>query len=260
MSNVIITNSRLGSGKRGVLKTMPGTDDTATYYEIVVGAFNIMSEKSEFYDFNASIKNLFDNPQSYFRLMGESGRLRGEIEHPFPEPGMSPQAYLNRVRIVRNNLTSHQFRKLRLEPGKDHKGNTVMLVIGEVTGSGPYMEPTNVRLKNRDENIDFSGRFLTTSRIVNGIIHKEVQLIATYDQVNMGGIGTANKYSTPSLESMEDALGSDVVIDLSRLRDDTPHDGVSMESGLLFDTTMIKDACGWNRVQIVRPRTSLDWQ
>ena len=258
MSSIIITNSRLG-GKRGVLKTFPGTDDTAVYYEVVVGAFNVMTEKSEFYDFTSNVEQLFNNPNSTFRRMANSGRLRGEIEHPYPEQGQSVQSYYQRVRTVRNDLSSHQFRKMRLEEGKDHKGNKVVLVIAQVTGSGPYMNPTNSRLINRDENIDFSGRFFTRSKIVNGVIHKEVTFISTYDQVNMGGVGCANKYSTPSLESMEDAHGIDVCLKPSDMYDTPMAEGLGMESNLLFDSTLIKDACGWNRIQIVRPRTSLDW-
>jgi hypothetical protein len=258
MSNIIITNSRLG-GKRGVLKTFPGSDNLAVYHEVVVGAFNVMSEKSEFYDFTNSVKSLFDRNNSLFMRMVLSGRLRGEIEHPYPVAGQSAEAFFNRVRQIRNDLTSHQFRNIRLEDGKDDKGNNIVLVIAEVTGSGPYMDATNARLNNRDENIDFSGRFFTTSKINAGVIHKQVNFIATYDQVNMGGIGVANKYSTPSMESIYGGEDNDIIVNLDKVKDPVLPLCVGMESNILFSTTMIKDACGWNRVELISPRSSLNW-
>lgn len=248
--------------KVGKLKT-----DENGYREICLGAFDCMTEKGEFYPFTQAVKNMF-KPGSRLLQQIETGRLRGEIEHPYPTPGMTFPQYLNRVKMVHNQFTAHHIKSVRLETTKDHRGNNVVSVIGMVKGSGPYGDQLDKKFENPDENIDFSVRTLTTPTApVNGVTQKLINLLVTWDQVNQGGVAIANRYDTPSMESADN--GVIWTPELAHRFEITPAtlaasdlcqpEGIGMESDELIDSTLIRTSLGWEKVQLVSPRSSLNW-
>lgn len=59
-------------------------------------------------------------------------------------------------------------------------------------------------LKNPSENVCFSIRSFTRDIPTNGVIHKHLMNIVTWDYVNEPGISVATKWKAPTLESFED--------------------------------------------------------
>jgi len=248
--------------KVGRLKT-----DANGYREICLGAFNCLTEKGEFYPFTQAVKNMF-KPGSRLLHQIETGRLRGEIEHPYPVPGMTFPQYLNRVKMVHNQFVAHHIKSVRLETAKDHRGNNVVSVIGMVKGSGPYGEQLDKKFENPDENVDFSVRTLTTpTPEINGVPQKVINLLITWDQVNMGGVAIANRYDTPSLESMdsdiiwtpENAQRFEITEATLAAAELCESVGTGMESDMLIDSTLIRTSLGWEKVQLIGPRSSVNW-
>lgn len=254
-------NSVLSSqNKVGELKDMGNN-----YKELCLGAFDCLSLKGEYYDFNRDIKAMFESGSRLMQLV-DSGRLRGEIEHPRPLPGQSMASFVNRVRMIDNSAVSHHIRRLRLQQGKDHQGKTIMMVIAEVTGSGPHMDAFNARLANRDENVDMSIRCFTHPiTYKDGVPHKALKLPITWDAVNMGGIEVSNKYDTPSLESEAEIWTGDQfeISEEAILKSENENriitSNMGMESDELIPSTLIKTALGWEKVELVSRSNAMFW-
>lgn len=183
----------LGTGKKGVLKP-----DADGYYTLVLGAYGAYNSAGMFYDL-ASAQPLF-KPGSALMRQIEKGVLRAEYKHPQPEPGQPDAHYIHRIRQIDSDRVCAHIRNLRLEGGqRDEQGRPITLVIGEVRPSGPYGSILKDALDNPHENVYFSVRSLTADDVMRGI--KYTREIITWDFVNEGGIYSANKYNSPSLES-----------------------------------------------------------
>lgn len=250
--------------KAGRLKT-----DANGYREITLGAFDCVNSGGEFYDFTAGIKAMFENGGALQRRI-VNGNLRGEVEHPVPQPGETMASFMNRVRQILMDKVGHHIKQVRLQPGKDHNGNAVVLCIGLVKGSGPFGAQLDARFDNPDENVDFSIRSLTKAYNKGLQRHKIITTIVTWDQVNEGGIRVANKYDTPSMENISeggiilDSAGH-TPIEFSELTlrkaDSLALEAKAMgfESAETIDSTLIRDDFGWNKVQLISPRSSVNW-
>ncbi|QAX96122.1 hypothetical protein [Vibrio phage vB_VmeM-Yong XC32] len=245
--------------------------DANGYREICLGAFNCMSEKGEFYRFTKELEAMF-SPSSRLMQQIANGKLHGEVEHPYPVPGMTFGMFVSRVGRVANELVGHHIKSVRLEEGKDDKGNRIIKVFGWVKGSGLYGPQLEKKFDNPEENVDFSIRTLThPTTYEGGVPNKRIKLIVTWDQVNHGGIAVANKWDTPSMEGIDASNegiwtpDKDEPIAISEAalfkseQEAKLLDGIGMEGDDLVTSTMIRSAMGWEKVQLIDPRSSTFW-
>lgn len=238
------------------------------YKEITVGAFNCYSLKNEFYAFTKEMVALYKDNSMFMHLV-RSGRLRGENDHPYPNGNMTRDEFLNRMLMVDGKNEACAFNSMRLVEAKDDKGRNIVLVKAGVTGSGTHMAAVNRRLENQEENIDFSGRFVNHRPTINsdGHLVRRPKLVVTYDVVPIGGVGQANKYDSISMESAmpfdlpeeEGIAFTQQMLESAQRIHELNNGLVSMESNQIMTTTMVKDQLGWNKVELVTPRSFLNW-
>lgn len=252
--------------------------DDNGYAHVYLSAWEFPNSQGAIYDITEELKQLHA-PGSQMHTLAETGRLRGEIDHPYPQPGQKFIEYLNRLMYIHDQFVSFAIKQPRLVEVQDEYGKRMTVTEAWVTGSGGYMEQFNKRMDNPDENLDFSLRSICyPSRMMNdGVVHKKVRAIATWDQVNRGGISIANKYDAPSLESDGPVFAEAEWFDASKNDQEFVLDDVSikalealnkernmlgMESAdtSLFDSRMFRDPKGdWKRIEVLHKTTSLGW-
>lgn len=226
-----------GTEKRGVL-----TPDADGYYEIIVGAVDVYNSAGAFYDFQ-SAKALFDASASLQRRI-EAGQLRGEYGHPKRESGMSMRDYINRIMEIREDNICCHFKEIRLETGlvKSQGAKPVIAIVAKIKPCGPKGPALQAQLDNPNENVSFSIRSLTDDQYVGNTLVKTLRSIICWDYVNEPGIACAEKYKSPSLESLDEQIVTEATItDLRKYRE--TH-GVSMESGGLGLEELLQEL-GW---------------
>lgn len=174
--------------------------DDNGYHEICVGGFNMYNEQGKFYPLLPAVKAMFERGGTVRRML-DKGVLRGECDHPYPEPGQSLSDYINRVCRIEATRVSHHFRDIELRPGKDDKGRDVVLAMAHLKGSGPYGDPLEKSLANTEENVAFSIRSMADEVRNMARLEKHIRSIITWDNVNEPGKAVATKYHTPSLEN-----------------------------------------------------------
>lgn len=197
MSAVYDCTRLTNTGKKGILKQL---DDG--YYEIVVGGLDVFNSVGAFYDFN-SVKALFDESSSLMRRI-RSGQLRCEYGHPKLLPGMSMQDYINRLLVIDEDRVCCHIRRIRLDNtiSKNPNGKPIVTIIAELKPSGPLGYALKEELDNPHENVSFSVRSLTNDKWVGGILQKSIKHLICWDRVVEPGLAIAEKYKTPSLESL----------------------------------------------------------
>lgn len=190
-----------GTNKAGKLKCDPDG-----YYDIVLGALNYYNSQGAFYALDPA-KSLFDSSSILQRRIAK-GVLNGEYQHPVQLPGMSNKDYLVRVLKIDEKMVSHHIKEVYIdsETAKDKDGKPVVMIRGRVKPKGPYADPLAASLENDKENVYFSIRSLTDDLLDtrSGEIIKNLLEIITWDHVNEGGIDIACKYSTPTLETIQE--------------------------------------------------------
>lgn len=259
----VFRNEILPGLNKGTLKDLGNG-----YKEITVGAFNCYSLKNEFYEFTKEMVSLFEDNSMFMHLV-RSGRLRGENDHPYPNGNMTRDEFLNRMLTIDGKNEACAFNSMRLVEAKDDKNKRIILVKAGVTGSGVHMDAMNRRLSNSEENIDFSGRFVNHMPRINsdGRLVRRPKLVVTYDVVPIGGMKDANKYDSISMESAlpfdlpedEGMVFNQQMLDAAQRLHELNNGITSMESNQLVSTTMVKDQLGWNKVELITPRSFINW-
>ena len=192
----------INSNKQGILKC-----DADGYYEIVIGGLNVFNSVGEYYTLKGA-QELFDASSILMRRI-KSGTLSSEYEHPKRMPGMSLDDYIRRILTIDRKFICAHIKEVRLDLdyGKNHpelNNSQAVAIIGLVKPTGPYGDHLENSLKNKCENVCFSIRALTKDYIHRGQTYRVLNIISTWDCVNEPGISSANKYDTPSLESIYD--------------------------------------------------------
>lgn len=239
-----------GTGKKGVL-----LKDEKGYYEVTLGAFNIYNSAGDYYPLLDSVKEMFA-PNGALRRRLDRGFCRGELDHPAPQPGQTAMDFVKRVLAIQPEKVSHHISSVRLEESRDDKGNAVVLVIGRVRPSGPYGAVVADALDNTEENAAFSIRSLADRKVVAGRAERHVNMIVTWDYVNEPGIAVANKYQTPTMESLGNSIlvTEEILRKICTVSDST----VSVESQQA--ATMVLDELGWKKVEVINDRLGyLKW-
>lgn len=218
--------SLAGVNKAGTLKK-----DADGYYEVVVGALNFFNSAGQLYVYEQA-KDLFTSSSQLMRRVGR-GALRGEYGHPKLQPGQTQDQFANRIMsIYEENVCCH-FREVTLDFNrvKDENGKPVIAIVAWVKPSGPNAKALQDSLDNPNENVCFSIRAFTDDYRDKGIVKRILKTIVTWDYVNEPGISVAEKFKSPSLESLFDINFSRG--NLERACDATKMAGMATESALL---------------------------
>lgn len=232
--------------------------DSSGYREIVVGAFNCDNAHGQHYKMTEHLKDMFGEGGVLHRRWSK-GNLKGEWGHPEMMPGENVHSFVNRFKRVTEKNISHHFKRLRLAPGKDNAGNDIILVYSTLKESGPYAQCMADALANCEENANFSIRSTSNRKVINGQLVKFITAIFTWDYVNEPGIEIANKYDTPTMESLFSQEFTEN--DLNKAEEVFNHlsSVVGIESSETMSYAMIRDANGWNKVDVIDLRSPLNW-
>jgi hypothetical protein len=197
---VMFNNTILkGINKGGVLKP-----DDKGYYTVVLGALGVRNSAGEIYVDSQIARQTFEGNATLMRRISQ-GLLRGEYGHPDPADSPNFLAFESRVRKIKEDRISHHIGSVWLET-IDYNNEKVLGILGKVKPAGPYGQALKDSLDNPDENVTFSGRYYSNVSMVGGVRHREIHTVGTWDFVSEPGIECANKYASPSLESMDDTL------------------------------------------------------
>lgn len=191
------TATKLSANKRGVL-----SPDANGYYDICLGALNVFNSAGEYYTLKGA-EELFQQSSSFMRRIA-NGCLKSEVDHPKPTPSMSDEDFLRRILSIDGNNVCAHIKEVRLEPvgGKDG----LVLIMGKVKPAGPKGQPLKEAFENPDENVCFSIRALTKDYRVGRTNYRVLHHIETFDWVTEPGIHTANKWDSPSLETISEHI------------------------------------------------------
>lgn len=186
-----------GTQKQGVLKP-----DAQGYYPVPVGAYNAYNSGGYLYDAKSGLAMF--TPGSVLMRQVKKGALYGEYKHPEQLPGMSNEAYVQRVRKIDPDRWSHHIRDYELVPSTDEHGRPITLVIAWVKPFGPYGKYVEESLKNPAQNTYFSVRCITVDDFIERV--KYTREVVTHDFVGEGGIFGACKHNAPSLEDFKETF------------------------------------------------------
>lgn len=204
----------VGSNKVGNLKR-----DVDGYYEVVLGALDVYNFSGQFYP-AAGVKELFMESSAFVRRVRRAA-LRCEYGHPKRENGMSMPEYANRLTQIWEHMVCCHIKDVWLDTQKvkDPNGRVVIAIMGKIKPAAtPYGLALEKQLENPHENVCFSIRAVTHDSMVRGRYEKSIREVITWDYVNEPGIAAANKFSFPSLESIDAGMsyaGADTLTDLA---------------------------------------------
>lgn len=247
----LVCTALAGTNKQGVLKP-----DADGYYEVVLGGLNMFNSAGEYYVYEAA-KSLFES-SSQLQRRAARGALRGEYGHPKMLPGMSNEQFANRVMSIYEDMVSHHIKEVFLDFDrvKDDKGKPVIAIIGKIKPAGPYAGALQKSLETPGENVCFSIRAFTDDQRIGGVNHRALRTIVTWDYVNEPGLAVANKFSSPSLESIQDIPLTRG--DLERSLENQNGGGQAMESVVLSAAELFA-SMGWNRPRKAPAVSRPDW-
>lgn len=205
MATVKFTATKLANkGKEGILKP-----DEQGYYTIVIGGLNIFNSVGEYYTADGA-KQLFEQSSTFMRRI-QNGCLKGELGHPKRLPSMDMDSYLRRIMTIEETNVCCHFKEVWLDEqyGRNHpefKNPSLIAIMAKIKPSGPKGPSLQQSLENPNENVCFSIRAFTKDYAVRGVTHRVLDQIMTFDKVEEPGIFIANKWDTPSLESLSNMV------------------------------------------------------
>ena len=200
IQSVKFTNVRLAnSNKQGILPK-----DSAGYRQVVVGGLNLLNSCGEFYTAEGA-RNLFEKSSSFMRRV-QAGALRGEVGHPKFAKGMTTDDYIARIMNIDDENVCCHFSDVWLDANsvKQKDGRPVIAIMANVIPSGSKADELERAFNNPKESVAFSVRGLTNDYYDRGQTVRELRQVVTFDKVNEPGLHIATKYSSPTLESLDE--------------------------------------------------------
>nr|UVX43090.1 MAG: Prohead core protein serine protease [Bacteriophage sp.] len=187
----------IGANQGGTLKK-----NEHGYYEVVLGALDVFNSNGQYYPLGPA-KALFEASSAFMRRL-KNKALRAEYGHP-KRDGMPLMEYADRLTRIDERMVCCHIHDVWLETSKvkNAEGRTVIAIMGLICPTGPYGEVLRQQLENPNENVCFSIRAVTHDEYVRGRYEKQIREIISWDYVNEPGISVANKFSSPSLESID---------------------------------------------------------
>ncbi len=238
MSRIKFTATKLvGSGKQGILKP-----DSDGYYEMVIGGLNVHNSAGEYYTLDGA-KDLFQSSSILMKRIS-GGYLKGELGHPKKLHGMSDNDYVDRVHQIEETNTVVHFKSMWLDEsyGRNNpncNNPALVAIMAKLKPAGAKPEVLQKALENPDENVAFSVRGITDDYYQGGKILRVLRTIITFDYVEAPGIHVANKFDSPSVESLSDIIITPKIV--SSIQNNVDNNLVATEDtkGLLLDTIQV---------------------
>ncbi len=195
--------SLVGTNKAGIIKP-----DGDGYYTQVLGGLNILNSAGMHYDATAEVRSLFVDQSQQFQRRIKRGVLKAELGHPKPSPGMSEDAYFERLLTIDEKHVCAHISEVWLDDTsfKNPDGSAVIAIMGKVKGSGPYGYVVDKALENSKENVCFSIRSFTEDRFMAGRMHRVIKNAVTFDYVTEPGIHIAEKFKNPGIETFQERV------------------------------------------------------
>ena len=207
--------------------------DADGYYDVILGAMNTFNSRGEYYAMEGA-EEVFNGSSTYHRLISQ-GKLYGEHGHPRPG-SMSGPAYLRRLRQIHEDKYGTFFKSVTLDdtlwkryPGLVSKG--AVIIMGKVMPYGAFKETVSDGLSNPDINFAYSVRSFTDNYRKNGRVVKVMKECITWDSVGAQGIGVAEKYCAPGLESHEEIITVENMREADRLINEDAVHGLESSAG-----------------------------
>lgn len=243
----------LGMNKCGIIKP-----DDQGYYPMVLGGFDVFNSTGIYYPFSVA-KHLFDRSGQLQRRIDRRA-LRGEYGHPRPLPGQTPPEFLRRVVDIVENNTSHHMKDITIDYQGFHgpDGRPMVGILGKVKPGGVHGHILLDQLNNPEENVCFSIRSLVDEKWINGVLHRLVKTIVTWDYVNEPGINIATKYNSPALESIGETTYGIEMLQLAASQQSKSM-ALGMENSGGMDLKEIMEQFHRSRSEIRATRPSLSW-
>lgn len=186
-----------GENRVGELKK----DDKGYYHDMVLGALGAHNAHGAYYHEEAV--KLFRGDADLIRR-AKNFALRGEDGHPRPTPGMTERQWFQRVADIYEPNICAQYIDIDLsfDSLRDDKNRPVIAIMSKVRPSGAQERSLERQLDNPLENVCFSIRSFTDDTYIGGKLVKFIRKVVTFDKVNEPGFSFANKFSSPSMESL----------------------------------------------------------
>lgn len=167
---------------------------------VTLGAFNCYSSEGMFYT-EEGLRDLMTEDSGYtsFASKLKRGEIKGETQHPIRQSGQTDAQFISRNLIVDNALYSHQILELFFEETSKSElpGTKVVLIKAWIKTSGnQHGAALKKDLEDSKSNVCFSIRCFSIVRNVNGVNHRFVTKIMTWDWVDTPGISYAMKDAT----------------------------------------------------------------
>jgi hypothetical protein len=221
--------------------------DDQGYYEVVVGALQFANSVGQVYVYEQA-KHLFANSSQLMRRVSK-GALRGEYGHPKRLPGQSLDAFANRIMSIWEENVCCHFREITLDFNRvlDKDGKPIIAIIAWVKPAGPHAKALQDSLDNPNENVCFSIRSFTEDyKDARGTTCRVLKTIVTWDYVNEPGISVAEKFQSPSLESLEEESFSRG--NLERAYSEDGMSGMGIESSYTMSYEELCESFGWTPI------------
>lgn len=266
-----VCTSLVGKNKVGVIKP-----DANGYYRMRVGALNMFNSAGMWYPFEAA-RSIFVDMSGEFQRRVKRGVLGGENGHPKFLPGMTEAMYFSRLlQIYEENTCCHHAEIiLDFDNAYDDQGNKIIGIDSMVCPSGPLGDMLRQELENPKKNVCFSIRSFTDDRLVNGIVHRNIKKVVTFDKVTEPGMHVAEKFKSAALEGLVDANGRPLTADNAlvdvegkRFTRGTVEEALRASNGnpglesIAMDTQSLMASFGWDpkvTAEINRRATRAAW-
>lgn len=167
--------------------------DAQGYFPVNVAALGIPTRAEMVYNVPPFLKCMQD-PDTRFNIMLREGYLYGHADHP----KVIDKKDLPLLMDIDHQKASHHFRSVyagNILPNGAH------LICADVKPWGPYKQELTENLLDPNMNTSFSVRSLCKEYLdrVDGKIHRDVQILITFDWVTGPGFANACTRYTPNV-------------------------------------------------------------
>ena len=180
--------------------------DKDGYYTLPLGAFGAFNTAGHYYVLDG-VNELFSK-NSFLQTKINEGAMYGENGHPKLQGMSEDDAFARQMDTYENRICCH-FSEIWIDDELWKKKPNILparsvAVMGKVKPHGELGHVLEAALSNPKQNTCFSLRGITENVIVEGVLHRQVTHINTYDHVYLPGLPIASKYNSPTLENYTD--------------------------------------------------------
>lgn len=177
---------------------VPKRDDGAFY--VTLGAFNAFSTEGLFYN-EHGLRELLTEKNDYNSIGSKIDRrcAKGEANHPMKRPGETIPEFIDRNLVIDMTNASHNILELGFEELEESElpGTKVVLIKAWVLPTDNEVgRSLKADLENENVNVCFSIRCFSRVVEINGVKHRIITKVMTWDWIDNPGISYATKAAT----------------------------------------------------------------